>query len=411
MFETLAGMVMATKVHFSQMKYPFVKKRDRVVAETLYQNEVNKLEEEEKYEKSKLPESGYMTVEEYESKSRAKSKKQIAEEVKGGEIPKDSNMVYVPQRSFKLVKYNDPIGSPELNLPRKLNFDRQINAQGIISGDRTMMVYPAVYYYAQSDCTSCDLFLIKLDPTLTDTQKAIYANVVQRVEKPLISTEKNIETKFIFRTLTPIDFSSDNKKLIVKEKTGHRHDGIWKTDLWIYNFETETALKIPQIREAIINYWAEAGGVDFEENRWDIYPMGFDANDDNRIILCAYAYTGEVPKFLGTWSINVEGNNSKLEDLEGSDFPVSVIGYRLAEDSIKDASEIEFEAKQAKEKEKAEEKQTKEASKFDKEIKELEYERKIRQMDMDTYLKIEQRRKQLKEMKKSSKSIDGLTGN
>ena len=220
MFETLAGMVMATKVHFSQMKYPFVKKRDRVVAETLYQNEVNKLEEEEKYEKSKLPESGYMTVEEYESKSRAKSKKQIAEEVKGGEIPKDSNMVYVPQRSFKLVKYNDPIGSPELNLPRKLNFDRQINAQGIISGDRTMMVYPAVYYYAQSDCTSCDLFLIKLDPTLTDTQKAIYANVVQRVEKPLISTEKNIETKFIFRTLTPIDFSSDNKKLIVKEKTG-----------------------------------------------------------------------------------------------------------------------------------------------------------------------------------------------
>ena len=43
MFETLAGMVMATKVHFSQMKYPFVKKRDRVVAETLYQNEFNKL--------------------------------------------------------------------------------------------------------------------------------------------------------------------------------------------------------------------------------------------------------------------------------------------------------------------------------------------------------------------------------
>lgn len=410
MFEAMAGMIMATKVHFSQMKYPFVKKRDRVVAETLYQNEVNKLEEEEKYEKSKLPESGYMTVEEYEAKSRAKSKKEIAEEIKGAEAPKDPNMVYVPQKTFKLVKYNDPIGSPELNLPRKLNFDRQINAQGIISGDRTMMIYPAVYYYAQSDCTSCDLFLIKLDPTLTDTDKARYANVVQRVEKPLISTEKDIETKFIFRTLTPIDFSSDNKKLVVKEKVGHRHDGIWKTDLWVYDFEKEEALKIPQIRDAIINYWAQAGGVDFEENRWDIYPMGFDANDDNRIILCAYAYTGEVPKFLGTWSIDTEGNNSKLEDLEGSDFPVSVIGYRLAEDSVKDASEIEFEAKQAKEKEKAEKKQTKEITKFDKEIKELEYERKIRQMDMDTYLKIEQRRKELKELKKSSKPTDGLTG-
>ncbi len=412
MIEAMAGMIMATKIHFSQMKYPFIKKKDRVVAETLYQNEVNKIEETEKYEKSKLPESGYMTVEEYEAKSRAKSKKEMAEEVKGGEIPKDSNMVYVPQRSFKLVKYNDPIGSPELNLPRKLNFDRQINAQGIISGDRTMMVYPAVYYYAQGDCTSCDLFLIKLDPKLTDTDKAIYANIVQKVEKPLISTEKDIETKFIFRTLTPIDFSADNKKLVVKEKVGHRHDGIWKTDLWVYDFEKQEALKIPQIREAIINYWAQAGGVDFEENRWDIYPMGFDANDDNRVILCAYAYTGEVPKFLGTWSIDVEGNNSKLEDLEGSDIPVSVVGYRLAEDDVvKDTSEIEFEAKQAEEKEKAEKKQTKENAKFDKEIKELEYERKLRQMDMETYLKIEQRRQQLKELKKNKKNTDGLTGN
>lgn len=409
MLESLAGMVMAIKIHFAQMQILFIKKRDRVVAEEIYKNKVNKLEETEKYEKSKLPESGYMTVEEYESLSRAKSKKEMAEEVKGGELPKDSNMIYVPQKTMKLVKYNEPVGSPELNLPRKLNFDRQVNAQGIISGDRTMMVYPAVYYYAQSDCTSCDLFLIKLDPKLTDTQKAIYANVVQRVEKPLLSTEKDINTRFIFRTLTPVDFSADNKKLVIKEKTGHRHDGIWKTDLWVYDFEKGEALKIPQIREAIINYWAEAGGVDFEENRWDIYPMGFDANDDNRVILCAYAYTGEVPKFLGTWSIDVYGNNSKLEDLEGSDIPVSVIGYRLVEDSVKDASEIEFEAKLAKEKEKKEEKQKKKIDEFDKEIQELEYKRKMYQMDMETFLKIEQRKKQLKELKKVKKS-DGLTG-
>ena len=410
MLEAMAGIIMATKIHFAQMKYPFIKKRDRVVAETLYQNEVDKIEETEKYEKSQLPESGYMTVEEYEAKSRAKSKKEMAEEVNGGEVPKDSNMVYVPQKTFRLVKYNDPVGSPELNLPRKLNFDRQINAQGIISGDRSMMVYPAVYYYAQSDCTSCDLFLIKLDPSLTDTQKAIYANIVQKVEKPLISTEKDIDTKFIFRTLTPIDFSADNKKLVVKEKIGHRHDGIWKTDLWVYDFEKEEATKFPQIREAIINYWAQAGGVDFEENRWDIYPMGFDANDDNRIIVSAYAYTGEVPKFLGTWSIDMEGTNSKLEDLEGSDIPVSIVGYRLAEDSVKDISEIEFEAKQIEKEEKLNKKTEKENLKLDKELKELEYERKIRQMDMETYLKIEQRQKNLRELKKNKKNNNNLTG-
>ena len=169
MFEAMAGAVMAAKIHFAQMKYPFIKKKDRTVAECVYQNEVDKVEVTEAYEKSLLPESGYMTVEEYEAKSRAKTRKDIAEEFKGGEVPKDSNMVYVPQKTFRLVKYNDPIGSPELSLPRKLNFDRQINAQGIISGDKTMLVYPAVYYYAQSDCTSCDLFLIKLDASMTYT--------------------------------------------------------------------------------------------------------------------------------------------------------------------------------------------------------------------------------------------------
>ena len=76
MLESMAGMIMATKIHFAQMKIPFAKKKDRIVAEQIYQNKVNKLEATEKYERSKLPESGYMTVEEYESLSRAKSKKQ-----------------------------------------------------------------------------------------------------------------------------------------------------------------------------------------------------------------------------------------------------------------------------------------------------------------------------------------------
>lgn len=401
MFSTFAGMIMAAKVHFNQMKYPIVKKNDRGAAECIYQNNVNKIEVTEKYEKSRMPESGYMTREEYEAKSRAKSKEEIT--ITEADIPKDSNMVYVPQKTFKLVKYNDPIGSPELNLPRKLNFDRQINAQGIISGDKTMLVYPAVYYYAQADCTSCDLFLIKLDPSLNDTEKAMRANIIQREETPLISTSKDIETKFVFRTLTPIDFSCDNKKLIVKEKIGYRHDGIWQTDLWVYDFDKKQGKKLPQIRDAIINYWAKNEGVDFEENRWDIYPMGFDANDDDRVIVCAYAYTGDVPKFLGTWSIDTEGENSRLESLEGASIPVSVIGYRLAEDSVKDASEVEFEARQAKKLEKAKEAQAKEEKKLDDRVKRLEYQRKIHEMDMDVYYKLRERKLEQKNLKKESK--------
>ena len=412
MLSTFAGMVMAFKVHVNQMKYPIMKKRDSGVAECIYRNEIEKVDEIEKYEKSNMPESGYMTREEYELKSRAKSKKELQEEVKKPNIPKDSNMVYVPQKTFKLVKYNDPIGSPELTLPRKLNFDRQINAQGIISGDKTIMVYPAVYYYAQTDCTSCDLFMIKLDPSLKDTEKVMKANIVQKEEKPLLSTSKDIDEKYIFRTLTPIDFSSDNKRLVIKEKTGHRHDGIWKTELWVYDFETKESRCLPQIRDAIIEYWAQNEGIDFDEKRWDIYPMGFDANDDNRIIVCAYAYTGEVPKFLGTWSIDVNGENSKLEALDGYSFPVSVIGYRLVEDSVKDITEVEFEAKQAKKLEKAEDKKVKEAEKYEKKVRKLEHQRKLQQMDMETLYKIQQRKQDLKQLQKnnSKKPKESVTG-
>ena len=410
MFEALAGMFMSMKLHFLQLKYPFMKRQDRAVAECIYRNEVDKIGETEKYEKSKLSESGYMTVAEYEAKSRAKTRKEInAKILSEAEMPKDENMVYIPQKKFKLVKYNDPIGSPELTLPRKLNFDRQINAQGIVSGDFTKLVYPSVYYYAQSDCTSCDLFLINLDSSLSDIEKVKKANILNKDPKPLISTSKDIDTKFIFRTLTPIDFSADNTKLIVKEKIGHRHDGIWKTDLWIYDFQKKEAKKLPQIRDAIVNYWALSGGVDFDEKRWDIYPMGFDANNENRVILCAYAYTGDIPKFLGTWSIDVNGENSKLESLSGSSIPISVVGYRLEQEAdVMPMSEVEFEARRAKELEKEKKKEAEENEKFENSIKKLEYERKIEQMDMETLLKIKQRQEYLKENYK--KQTDGFTG-
>lgn len=411
MFDALAGAYMAAKVHFMQMKYPLLKKQDRIVAETIYRNEVNKVGETEKYEKSKMPKSGYMTVAQYEAESRGKSKKEISDEILDkADVPKDENMVYIPQRQFKLVKYNDPIGSPELTLPRKLNFDRQINAQGIVSGDYNKLVYPAVYYYAEQDCTSCDLYLINLDSTLNNLEKVKKANIVNRVPDPLISTSKDIDTKFIFRTLTPIDFSVDNTKLLVKEKVGHRHDGIWKTDIWIYDFNINEARKLPEVREAIINYWALSGGVDFDEKRWDIYPMGFDANDDSRVVLCAYAYTGDVPKFLGTWSIDVFGENSRLESLSGANLAVSTVGYRLELDSeVMPASEVEFEARKAKELEKAKEKEAKQNANFEQKVKKLEYERKMQQMDMETMLKIKQHQEYVKQNRK--KGTDGLTGN
>ena len=94
MYEALAGIIMAIKVHFNEMKYSATKNSDTVVAETIYRNKVDKIGESEKYEKSRMAESGYMTVAEYEAKSRGKSRKEISDKVLDKvEMPKDEDMV------------------------------------------------------------------------------------------------------------------------------------------------------------------------------------------------------------------------------------------------------------------------------------------------------------------------------
>ena len=79
MFTALAGMYMAAKVNLMQAKANISKHNNQQVSQTLYHNKVDKLDEKEKYKKSKLPESGYMTVEEYEQKSRGLTRKEINE--------------------------------------------------------------------------------------------------------------------------------------------------------------------------------------------------------------------------------------------------------------------------------------------------------------------------------------------
>ena len=81
-----------------------------------------------------------------------------------------------------------------------------------------------------------------------------------------------------------------------------------------------------------------------------------------------------------------------------------MIGYRLAEDSVKNPDEAEFDAKQAEKLEKLEEKRDKQAENFDKKIKKVEYQRKIHQMNMDTLLQIQERKEYIKELKKNSKT-------
>ncbi len=348
-----------------------------------YEHNVKKQEVKEEYERSILNRtpSGYMTVDEYETLSRYKDKSQDNIEIP--QIEKGSDMKYVPQPTYKIVRYNDPPGSPELNISKKFFKLRQFNGQGITSPDFSILVYPVVYYYPNSASTAADLFVIPLEGTDTPLNKIKKANVVKRNPEPILSTEKSIDNDSAFRTLTPIDFSADGKKLLVKEKIGSSRDGIWKTNAIVYDFETKTSYNLVELRDAIIYYWKENKDMDLDDKRWDIYPLGFVANSQDRVITAAYAYTGRHPVFLGLWTIDTFGEQVRLVSFDMQDVQISSNGFKIVQDGVVSPIIIENEEKALKEVEKADAKAKKEKDKAELEQMKKDYEAQIKQMDIE----------------------------
>lgn len=308
----------------------------------------DRLKEQEKYKKEgkilNLTPSGYMTVDEYEelSKYQDKSKKEL-------DIPKvqtPSDFKYVPHPTYKIVRYNSPAGSTELRLGKRLYTQRQINAQGIVAPDFSILVYPAIYYYTDSASVASDVFVIPLYGQDEPLPKILKANIMHRIPEPILSTDKSISDYAAFRSLTPVDFSADGKKILIKEKIGSREDGIWKTSIFVYDFTNKTDYKLDEVRDAIVYFWKEYMDLNLDDYRWDIYPLGFLKSQPDRVAVQAIAYTGETPVFLGTWSIDTKGNQSRVVSFQKNVEPlISANGYKVVQDGVEEYDVIEKEEK------------------------------------------------------------------
>lgn len=274
--------------------------------------------------------TGFMTVEEYKELSRPDDV--LKEEVK--KTVNRSDLKYVPEPVYKIVRYNDPPGSPELSLTKLFYQLRQYNGQGVVAPDYSMIVYPVVYYYPNSATTAADIFVIPIDKKGSALEKIRSAKAENRWPEPIVSTEKSIDNDSAFRTLTPVDFSADGKKVLIKEKIGSSQDGIWKTNAIIYDFETKNSYNLVEVRDAIIYYWKENKGLDLDECRWDIYPLGFLLDEPDRIAVNAYGYTGEKPVNLGIWSVDVHGEQSRLITFNQSEINFSINGFKVVQDGV-----------------------------------------------------------------------------
>lgn len=385
---TIAFIVFLLISISAKLSPAFAKKffvKDEREKELKYQYEV--LKDDEKYKRDRkildLTPSGYMTVDEYEKMSEYKDKYNM--DLSFPKIETPSDFKYVPKPLYRLVKYNEPAGSPELKLDRKIYQTRQLNAQGIVSPDFSMLVYPTIYYYPDNATIASDIFIIKL-PNSNDTtlNKVMKANIINKEPDPILSTDKAIDNFAAFRTLTPVDFSSDGEKILIKEKIGSSEDGIWETIPFVYNFKTGTDYNLKAVRDAIVYFWKEYMEVDLDDNRWDIYPLGFDKSDPDRVVVQGFAFTGTKPIFLGSWSIDSKGEQSRLITFDKNYIPqVSINGYKLVKDGVESyqtvVSQEKFLKKESKYLSKQKEKEEKEI------IREIndEYKAVIRSLNSD----------------------------
>ncbi len=366
-----------------EIPVPFIDK-NQTKQEAKYIHEVNKKSEKEKFERAKLNRtpSGYMTVAEYEELSAPKDKMTIKVEVP--KIPTPADMIYVPQPNYKIVRYNNPPGSAEIMITDTLYKRWQQNAQGIVSPDFTKLVYPSIYYYPNSGSTACDLFVINLEEAKSNLDRILTANTIHRLSEPILSTTKTNDNDFTFRTLTPVDFTPDGTKLLVKEKIGNTRDGIWKTTPIVYDFSVNNSYSLTEVRDVITYYWKEKKGLNLNDKRWDIIPLGFSANNPNWVVVRALAYTGNTPVNLGTWIVTAKGENSRLYSMDNSAaVQISMNGYKIEKDGVVPPSITEKEEQQLKRVEKVTEKQKKKEDRAEVKALEQSYKAKIKEMNAE----------------------------
>ncbi len=234
----------------------------------------------------------------------------------------------IPDPHYRVVFYNSPPGARNIELKGLYKY-RKIDSQSILSPDKQRIVYTSVYYYPKFVQTGYEAHYIKVKEgvSIPDALKKTY--ITQQEMEPIVSSINDKMDEYRLATLFPLDWSKDGSKIAFKEQIGSTVDGIWETNVIVYDFTTQKTYKLDTLREAVEYYWRVKFGIDITKYMWDLYPVGWSAEDENRIVFYSYAFSKTKPYFLGTWSIDFEETSSKLISIDETSVPISVNGYGL----------------------------------------------------------------------------------
>lgn len=292
-----------------------------------YAKKGKKISSWEAFKLAELENNQPQTVDDYNNMARdIKSIDKRIETPKKAKDKLDEKILNLPSPYFTIEKFNSPPGSREIDLT-KIDIDKEVKSPALVSSDFKLLVFSRVYKFDNHNQVNSEIFYITLDTSLNKKDR-ILKSYITNTNIIAQSGMYNIE-KFLQSTFTPIDFNYDNSIVAFKEKIAYKTDGLWQTNLWIYDFNKMRLKRLDEVREAIKYFWKEKNNLDLEDYRWDIFPLGFSFHNNNRIIVLAYAYTGEKPKFLGAWSIDTDGTQTKLLSLTKQNFDISSYGKYL----------------------------------------------------------------------------------
>lgn len=236
---------------------------------------------------------------------------------------------------FRVISYNTPPGQRNIDL-RQLISKRVAVGAGILSPDKSKIVYTKAFFYPKYNQTSSAAYYVPVENP-RDAYDVLYeTNVMQSDVNPIVSVGMDEVQNSQFKTLFPIDWSSDSTKIAFKEKIGSNFSETWKTNVIIYDFESKTWKRLIAVREAIIYWWRQNKQLDLKDYMWDIFPVGWDRQNPDRLIIYAYAFTDSNPIFLGTWSIDYNEELSQLLSIDSTKAEIELNGFGLKEVSFKE---------------------------------------------------------------------------
>ena len=275
-------------------------------------------------DKSNMP----ITMDDYYKLSAEKKRKDFI-------IPEPSfeqnSEIILPDPHYRVVSYNSPPGQRNIDLT-KLVAQRTIASPGILSPDNKKMVYTKCFFYPKYSQTSSSAYYIPVKENINDAYEALFkTNVMQGDVNPIVTVGMDYLQEYQFKTLFPIDWSKDSTKIAFKEKIGSNLYETWQTNVIIYDFKSKSWKRLTAVREAIIYWWRQNKQIELKDYLWDIFPIGWDKNNPDRLIVYAYAFTKDKPLFLGTWSIDYNEEKSELISIDSTNVQIDLNGFGLKE--------------------------------------------------------------------------------